>query len=138
MSIAKSRLYYSYSYQGLNDKPCYFIYIEDAGMFVASSDEVIKVLETPTFDLTENNIDSYAGSRGFVKVLERSEDGSINYYNGFDHAEKREDISRMLDKFKQFVFDNVRFSTLIKGKLLAALQGTASSVQSNAWYKPYE
>lgn len=137
MSEIKSRLYYNDSYQGCDNKPCYFIYVKNGGMYLSSPDEVIRVLEATTFELNDDNIDAYVESRGFVKVLEKMDNEPIKYYNGFDHAQKREDISRNMDRFEQFIYNNMRFS-IFNRKALASVYSSSSSIRSNAWYGRYE
>ena len=85
--MSKARLYYNPSYQGCDDQPCYFIYIQDGGMYIISPNTSYKVLETPTFELTDENIDSYAKSRGFIKVLNKNDNISTDYLNGFESPE---------------------------------------------------
>ena len=129
MSNIKSRIYYNPSYQGCNYQPCYFIYIKNGGMYLSTAENTFRALDTPTFELNDGNIDSYVEARGFIKVLDRTEDGIIIYYNDFSSPEKREDISRQLDKFKQSV-DLVKYSSLNK-KALGIAYGTANSIQTN-------
>lgn len=108
--MIKVRLYYNESYQGRNDQPCYFTYITNGGIFIISPDEVSRLMETPTFDLNEDNIDSYTRARGFEKVLEKDDHGIITYYNGYDSPEKREAISTIARGVKESIFNNMRFS----------------------------
>lgn len=108
--MIKVRLYYSESYQGRDNLPCYFTYITNGGIFIATPTEVTRLMETPTFDLTEDNVDSYAGARGFEKVLEKDDHGIITYFNGYDSPEKREAISATAREVKNSIYTNMRYS----------------------------
>lgn len=108
--MIKVRLYFSESYQGRDNQPCYFTYITNGGIFITSPTETSRLMETPTFDLNEDNVDSYAGARGFEKVLEKDDLGIITYFNGYDSPEKREAISGIARGVKESIFTNMRFS----------------------------
>ena len=46
MSTIVARLYYNPSYQGCEDKPCYFIYIPNGGSFISTPEETYKTFDT--------------------------------------------------------------------------------------------
>lgn len=135
MSTIVARLYYNPSYQGCDDKPCYFIYIPNGGSFISTPEETYKTFDTPTFDLTDDNVDSYAEARGFCKIIERMNDGSIVYYNGFDSPEKREDISRQMNKFKTCIKDQLKYIgyTFYGAKPIVLCYSIANSIESKVW-----
>lgn len=134
--VAITRLYYNPEYQGYNDEPCYFFYIPNGGSFVITPEEVYKALDTPTFNLTDDNVDSYAEARGFFKIIERSSDyGIIKYFNGFDSPEKREDIARHMNLFKSSIQDKTKaLSYVLRGtKPISLCYSVANSIESNVW-----
>lgn len=131
-----TRLYFNPEYQGYDDKPCYFFYIPNGGAYVITPDEVYKALEVPTFELADENVDSYAEARGFFKIIERSSDyGTITYFNGFDSPEKREDIARHMNQFKSSIVDKTKaLSYVLRGtKPISLCYSVANSIESKVW-----
>lgn len=108
--MIKSRLYYNPAYQGCGDQSTYLIYIANGKMYLTCPTDTYQVLEAPTFELNDDNIDDYAASRGFIKALERHDCGDILYFNDFGRPEKREDISKNMRRIREYIGDNVKFS----------------------------
>ena len=134
--VSITRLYFNPEYQGCDDKPCYFFYIPNGGAYVITPDEVYKALEVPTFELTDENVDSYAEARGFFKIIERSSDyGTITYFNGFDSPEKREDIARHMNQFNFSIADKTKaLSYVLRGtKPISLCYSVANSIESKVW-----
>lgn len=131
-----TKLYFNPEYRGYDDKPCYFFYIPNGGAYVITPDEVYNALEVPTFELTDENVDSYAEARGFFKIIERSSDyGVITYFNGFDSPEKREDIARHMNQFKSSIMDKTKaLSYMLRGaKPISLCYSVANSIESKVW-----
>lgn len=134
--ISITRLYFNPEYQGYNNGPCYFFYIPNGGAYVITPDEVYNALDVPTFELTDENVDSYAEARGFIKIIEKSSEyGTISYFNGFDSPEKREDIARHMNLFKTSIMNKTKaLSYVLRGtKSISLCYSIANSIESKVW-----
>lgn len=127
-----SKMYYNPSYQGCNNIPCYLIYMNDGQLYAINPVETFKVYDKPTFELTLDNIDSYAEARGFIKVLEKDEYGIITYFNSFESPEKREELAKFVREFKQSVYINMRYSPT-QTKAMFNAYSEANSLETKIW-----
>ena len=63
------------------------------------------------------------------------DDGSIVYYNGFESPEKREDISRQMNKFKTCIKDQLKYIgySFYGVKPITLCYSIANSIESKVW-----
>lgn len=103
-----ARVYYNPSYQGCNNEPCYLIFLPKEGLFVTNHTKTFKVIDKPTFEITEDTIDSYAESRGFEKVSDELSDKCVVYYNGYDNCS--DEIARWLSETNARIYNDMVYT----------------------------
>lgn len=87
--MEKISIYFNPEY--IDNKPYFMIYIKDFGMWLATEEEYIQILQKPIEPI--NDIDLYASSRDFIKIAENI-DGHIEYFNDFEDKEKLKSLMK--------------------------------------------
>lgn len=87
--MEKISVYFNPEY--IDNKPYFMIYIKDFGMWLVNEDEYTQILQKPTEEIKD--VDLYASSRDFYKIVESENRDSIKYYNDFEDYKELKEMS---------------------------------------------
>lgn len=112
MSELKIKLFYNKYYEPYRSE-CYFIYIQDNGMYLSiPGKNTFKVVNKPTFEVTPENVDSYAECRGFSLVLSETKDCVVTWSEDYKDPEKRLSVKDGLKQIQLQILESTRYPIL--------------------------
>ena len=109
------KIYYCPSLEQLDNQECYLYFSSDNTLFLKSNVTISRVSET--FKIDDSNIEAYAKSRGFVRVVEAFKDSEFSSpsviweleYSG-DEAKKK--IRDNAEEMKKLLIDKTRLKVI--------------------------
>ena len=109
------KIYYCQSLEQLNNKECYLYFTSDSTLFLKSDDTVSRVSET--FKIDDSNIEAYAKSRGFVRVVEAFKDSefsspSVIWELEYSSDEAKKKIRDNAEVMKKLLIDKTRLKVI--------------------------
>jgi len=110
MDELKLKVFYNEFYDAYNSE-CYYIYIKDSGMFLSiPGSDTFRVVSKPTFEVTPENVDSYAAARGFEPVLSATKDHTVTWYEGYESPFRRLEVKDQLKTIQNQISQSMRYS----------------------------
>jgi ribonuclease BN (tRNA processing enzyme) len=109
------KIYYCQNLEQLNNKECYLYFTSDSTLFLKSGDTVSRVSET--FKIDDSNIEAYAKSRGFVRVVEAFKDSefsspSVIWELEYSSDEAKKKIKDNAEAMKKLLIDKIRLKVI--------------------------
>lgn len=112
MSELKIKIFYNKYYEPYRSD-CYFIYIQDNGMFLSiPGKNTFKVVNKRTFEVTPENVDSYAECRGFSLVLSETKDNVVTWSDDYEDPTKRLVIKDSMKQIQSQILEDTRYPIL--------------------------
>ena len=109
------KIYYCPSLEQLNNQECYLYFTSDNTLFLKSNDIISRVSET--FKIDASNIEAYAKSRGFVRVVEAFKDSefsspSVIWELEYSSDEAKKKIRDNAEEMKKLLIDKTRLKVI--------------------------
>ena len=109
------KIYYCQNLEQLNNEECYLYFTSDSTLFLKSGDTVSRVSET--FKIDDSNIEAYAKSRGFVRVVEAFKDSefsspSVIWELEYSSDEAKKKIRDNAEAMKKLLIDKTRLKVI--------------------------
>ena len=109
------KIYYCPSLEQLNNQECYLYFTSDNTLFLKSNDTISRVSET--FKIDDSNIEAYAKSRGFVRVVEAFKDSefsspSVIWELEYSSDEAKKKIRDNAEEMKKLLIDKTRLKVI--------------------------
>ena len=109
------KIYYCPNLEQLDNQECYLYFTSDSTLFLKSGDTVSRVSET--FKIDDSNIEAYAKSRGFVRVVEAFKDSefsspSVIWELEYSSDEAKKKIRDNAEEMKKLLIDKTRLKVI--------------------------
>lgn len=109
------KIYYCPNLEQLDNQECYLCFASDSTLFLKSNDTISRVSET--FKIDASNIEAYAKSRGFVRVVEAFKDSefsspSVIWELEYSSDEAKKKIRDNAEEMKKLLIDKTRLKVI--------------------------
>lgn len=109
------KIYYCPNLEQLDNQECYLYFTSDNTLFLKSNDIISRVSET--FKIDASNIEAYAKSRGFVRVVEAFKDSefsspSVIWELEYSSDEAKKKIRDNAEEMKKLLIDKTRLKVI--------------------------
>jgi ribonuclease BN (tRNA processing enzyme) len=109
------KIYYCPNLEQLDNQECYLYFTSDSTLFLKSGDTISRVSET--FKINDSNIEAYAKSRGFVRVVEAFKDSefsspSVIWELEYSSDEAKKKIKDNAEAMKKLLIDKTRLKVI--------------------------